>query len=179
MPGARAKRHLLIGQAVVAQRHRPRPGRHHFVQRRHRVARAELTGVLAVVLEVLLREQPVLVAQEPVRLHPRRVELDLDLHVLGHREERPAELLHEHLLRLAEAVDVGVVAVPLVGHLLHLRVLEVAGAEAQHGEECSLLPALLHQPDSYFLYNSTNQGISALHGTHHVAQKSSITTLPL
>ena len=47
----------------------------------------------------------------------------------------PLSLLDEHLARLVERVDVGVVAVAAVGELLQRRVLEVAHAEAEHGQE--------------------------------------------
>ena len=50
-----------------------------------------------------------------------------------------AHLRHEHLARLGQRVDVGVVAVALVGQHLHLRVLDVAGAEAEDGEEDAVL----------------------------------------
>src|SRR4051794_35494252 len=33
--------------------------------------------------------------------------------------------------------------------------------------------------DPYFVWNAANHGISILHGSHHVAQKSSRITLPL
>src|SRR3712207_8223256 len=52
-----------------------------------------------VVVEILLRQHPVLVADQAVRSDDRRVELDLDLDVLGDRHERAAHLLDEHLDR--------------------------------------------------------------------------------
>jgi hypothetical protein len=82
------------------------------------VARADLAGIHLVVVEILLLQQPVLVADQPVGRHLRRVELHLDLHVLRDRHERAADLLDEQLLRLAPRVDVAVVAVALVGELL-------------------------------------------------------------
>ncbi len=113
--------------------------------------RAHLARVLGVVVEVPIRQEPVLVAHQPIRLDPGRIELDLDLDVLGHGQERGAQFLDEHLLGLEDVVDVGVVAVPLVGQLLHLGVLEVAGAEAEHGQEDAVATALLDQPDQFAL----------------------------
>ena len=91
-------------------------------------------------------QQPVLVADQPVGADLGRVELDLDLHVLGDRHQRAAHLLDEDLAGLGHRVDVGVVAVALVGERLHLGVLEVAAAEAEDGEEDAALRLLLDQP---------------------------------
>jgi hypothetical protein len=141
------ERDLLIGQAVTDQGDRRGPDRHHLIQRSHGVSRADLARILLVVGEVFLGQQPVLVSQEAVCLHLCRVELDLNLHVLGHGEEGAAELPHEDFMGFAEVVDVGVVTVPLVGHLLHLGVLEVPGSKAEDGEEGPFLAASLHQAD--------------------------------
>ena len=119
--------------------------RHHFVQRRHRVSGAQLAGVLRVVGKVLGVQQAVLVADESVSGGPLRVELDLQLHVLGQREKGAAHLLDQHLPRLQEVVDVVEVAVAVVGDLLHLRVLQIAGSEAQHGQEDARVALLLDQ----------------------------------
>ncbi len=59
----------------------------------------------------------------------------------------PATCSPRALLGLGLGVDVGVVAVPLVGQLLHRRVVEVARAEAEHGEKDAAAPLLLDQAD--------------------------------
>ena len=58
-----------------------------FVDRRHRVARADLTRIDAVVVEVFALQGTGLVADEPVFSDPGRIELDLDLHILGNGED--------------------------------------------------------------------------------------------
>ena len=108
--------------------------RHDLVQRRDRLAGADLAGVLAVVGEVRVGHGAVLVAELAVRLHRGGIELELHLHVVGDGHERRRQLAPEHLLRLLERVEVVVVAVPLAGQHLHRRVLEVVVADADAGE---------------------------------------------
>ena len=106
---------------------------------------AEFAGILGVVVEVLVGEQPVLVSDQAVPGGPRRVELDLKLHVLGQGHEGSAHLLDQDLARLEQAVDIVEVAVSAVGDLLHLGVLEVPGAETEDREEGSALALPLDQ----------------------------------
>ena len=54
-------------------------------------------------------------------------------------------LLHQHLARLAQAVEIGVVAVAIVGQAFHRVVLKVVRAHAQHAEEGAALGLLLDQ----------------------------------
>ena len=111
------------------------------------MAGADFAGVLLVVVEVLGPQHAVLVAEEPVAGHLARVELDLDLHVLGDGDERAGHLLDEHVAGFGAVVDVVVVAVAVVGDGFHHRVVEVAAAEAEHGEEdLGVLGFLLDQP---------------------------------
>jgi hypothetical protein len=77
------------------------------------VTRADLTGVLRVVGEILRIEQPVFVADEAVARNESRIELDLDLDVGCDSEERTTELGDERLASLEQAVDVRIVAVQL------------------------------------------------------------------
>ena len=95
---------------------------------------ADLTGVLGVVIEVFLGQHAVLVSDEPVRRHFRRVELHLDLHVFRDGHQGAADLLHQDLAGLGQRVDVGVVAVGLVGQMLQHVVFIVPHAESQGGE---------------------------------------------
>ncbi len=111
------------------------------------MAGADLAGVFLVIREILVVQQPVLVADEPVRAHPRGIPLHLDLHVLRDGVERAAELVHEDLLCLGEVVEIRVVAVPLVGELLHLGRLQIALAHTQHGEEHAGAPLFLDELD--------------------------------
>ena len=113
-----------------------------LVERGDGVAGADLAGVLLVVVEILLREQPLFVADEPVAGDLRGVELDLDFHVLGDGHDGAAELLDEHLFRLQQRVEVGGVAVPFAGEFHEHGVLEVAHAEAEHSEKDAALRLL-------------------------------------
>ena len=109
--------------------------------------RADFAGVLLVVIEVGRGQHAVLVAEQPVRRDLSRIELDLNLHVLGDGHEVAAHLLDEDLASLADAVDIGIDAVAVVGQLLQLAVLQVALAEAQDGEERAAGRLLLDQLD--------------------------------
>ena len=129
---------LLARSRLVAERPRPGDGpRHglHLVQHRDLVTRAQLAAVLRVVGKVPVAQRAVLVPDQPIGPGARRVELHLRLHVLGDGHEGGLQLLAQDLPRLLERVDVGVLAVPLVGEQLHGGVLVVAHAVAQDGEE--------------------------------------------
>ncbi len=78
---------------------------------------------------------------------PRRVELDLNLHVLRDRDEGAVHLLHEHLARFVERIEIGVIAVPLVGQLLHHRVFQVVVPHPEDAKENAALRLLLDHPD--------------------------------
>jgi hypothetical protein len=83
-----------------------------LVERGHAVTGADLACVLAVVGEVLVGEDPVLVADEAERLDGVGVERDLDLHVLGDGVQGARRLLDQDLLRPA-VVDVRSCCCPL------------------------------------------------------------------
>ena len=111
------------------------------------MAGAEVAAVARVVGELLVPQATVRVADQPVTLHLRGVELDLQLHVVGDREQRGAHLLDQHAPRLEQAVDVRVVPVAVISELLHLRVLQIAGPEAEDAEVDARLALPLDQLD--------------------------------
>ena len=112
-----------------------RARRNHLVEGGDGVAGADLARVHPVVAEVLAGQHPGLVADQPVLAHRGRVELHLDLHVLRDGEEHRGGLVDEGLAGFVQAVDVGGVAVAVLGEALHERVVVVAHAEPEHGEE--------------------------------------------
>ena len=57
------------------------------------------------------------------------------------------DLLHEHLARFVERIEVGVVAVPLVGQLLHHRIIQVVVAHPEDAEKDAALRLFLDQPN--------------------------------
>ena len=103
------------------------------------MARADLARINCVIVEILAVERPRLVADQAIFADLRRVELDLDLHVLGDRDEVRAALLHQHLLRFGKAVDVAGIAVAVLGEALHQRIVEIAAPKPQHAEEDPLV----------------------------------------
>ncbi len=99
------------------------------------VARTNFTAVLGVVVEVLVGHDAVFITDQPVRSHLRWIEVDLDLDILGNRDQRRAHLVDQHLVRFLRCIDIGIVAVALAGECFQGAVLEVAHAEAEHGQE--------------------------------------------
>ena len=93
---------------------------------------SDLPRIDLVVLEVLCIQGAILVSDETISLHVGGVELDLQLDVVGHGAHGGAEVLPEHALRLLDRVNIGVVAVSIIGDGLHLRVLVVALPKAKH-----------------------------------------------
>ena len=80
--------------------------------------------------------------------------------------ERPERILH---IVVSEALEHRVVHL----HVAHVRLQLVERVVDGDADDLQPLPARI------CFWNSMNQGISILHGPHHVAQKSSRTTLPL
>ena len=89
-----------------------------LVERRHLMARADVAGINFVVVEILLAQGAVLIADQTIFADEGGVELDLDLHVMGDREEGRGQFGVEHPPGLSGAVDIGVIAVPAIGDLL-------------------------------------------------------------
>ena len=98
------------------------------------MAGADVTRIDRVVVEILAPQNPVFVADQPVFLDPRRIEFDLDFHVLGDGQQSGAHLLHQHLVRFLQGVDVGVVTIAGIGQLFHQPIVVVAGAETERGQ---------------------------------------------
>ena len=111
-----------------------RAGGDHLVERGDLVACPDIASIDAVVGEILFAQHAVLVADQAVLADRGGIELDLDLHVLGDGEERGAHLVAQHLLRFQRGVDIGVIAVTVVGDLFHHRLVVIACPEAERGE---------------------------------------------
>ena len=79
---------------------------------------------------------------------------------MGNGIQRRASLTYQHLARLRQGIQVRIVAVTLIGELLHRRVLEIAGADAQDRQEDAALSLALDQ---------TNQLVLAGHADVEVA----------
>jgi hypothetical protein len=115
------------------------------------VACPNFTSVLLVVVEVLCVENAVFVADQTIRSDHLRVHFYLDLYVFGDRHHVGASLFDQDLASLRESIDVGVVAVPMVGQFLQSAVFVVAHAKAKNGEKHPRLPLLLNQLDQITL----------------------------
>ena len=118
------------------------------------MARADLARIDLVVVEIFFPQHPLLVTDQPIGRDPRRIELDLNLHVLRDRDQRAVDLLHQHFARFIERIEIGVIAVPFVGQLLHRRVFQVVVPHPEHAEKHAALRFLLDQPDEIALTRS-------------------------
>ena len=109
------------------------PGGHDLVERRHRVPGADLAGVLRVVVEVLGRPACGSRSRSAgTRATCAGLNSTWIFTSLAIVTSVPVICSTSTLRASLQRVDVGVVAVALVGELLQRRVLEVAHAEAEH-----------------------------------------------
>ena len=113
-----------------------RADRHQLIQGRHRVPRADFAGVFLVVVEVLRRPGRGSRSRAAGRtaiwagLNSIWIFTSLAMVIV-----LPVSCSTSTLRAFADAVDVGVQAVAVVGQLFHLGVFEVPLAEAEDGEE--------------------------------------------
>ena len=98
------------------------------------MAGADLARIHRVIVEILARKRPGLVSDQPVFGDLGRVEFDLHLYVIRDGEKRPGQLVNQHFLRLGQGVDIGRLAVAVLGQRLHGRVVQIAATKAQHAE---------------------------------------------
>ena len=140
--GRRRRRRRAAGtcSGSTPRQRPPRAGGHDLVERRDRVARADLAGVLRVVVEVLGRaaggSRSRSADRPPTCAGLNSTWIFTSLAIVT---SVPPICSTSTLRASLQRVDVGVVAVALVGELLERRVLEVAHAEAEHGQEHAAL----------------------------------------
>ena len=96
------------------------------------MACADFSRVHFVVVKIFLAQHAFLVADQAIRSDARRIELDLNLHVLRDRHKRTVHLLHEHFARFIERIEIGIIAVPFIGQFLHRRIFQIVCANAEH-----------------------------------------------
>src|SRR5215831_6529621 len=106
--------------------------RRDFVNRRDRVAGPNHARVDFVVGKILTVEHSRLVADETIFGHARGIEFDLDLYILGNREERCGDLVYEHLACFVQGVNVGGHTIAVLRKCLHQGVVVVVTPDAQH-----------------------------------------------
>ena len=112
--------------------------------------------ILCIVGEIDIVENTVLVTNETICSDARRIEFDLKLHVLRDSSKRCTEFTDEHFLCLEQIVDVREVSVTAIGHLLHLRILEIAGAEAEYAEKHARLTLMLDESNHLCITRNTD-----------------------
>ncbi len=79
----------------------------------------DIAGIYGIIVEILARQGPRFIADQPVFRDRLRVELDLDFDVLGDGHQRATHLLDQNLACFGIAVDIGSVAVSGLGEQLH------------------------------------------------------------
>src|SRR5262245_11542015 len=112
------------------------------------MSRADITSILPVVVEILLIQDAILIADQAVRSDRVWIEFDLNLDVLCNRYERPTSLADQDLLRLEHGIEICVVAVSLIGQLLHRGVFQVPRAYTKDGQKdaaCALFLDETHE----------------------------------
>lgn len=105
-----------------------------LVKRRDAQSCSDVAALFRVVVEVRVFEQTVFITDQPVSHNSGRIEFNLKFDIFRHREERARQLLNENPLRLLERIDVGVIAVPLIGELFKGGVFVIADSKTQHGQ---------------------------------------------
>ncbi len=96
------------------------------------MARADLSGIDLVIVEILAVQRARLVADQPVFGDRGGIEFHLHLHIARNREKRARQLVHQHLLRLVQRVDIGRLPIAVLGKRLHRGIIEIAPPEAQN-----------------------------------------------
>ena len=99
------------------------------------MTRAHIARVHRIVVEVLALECAGFVAHQAVLRDRRRIELHLQLHVLGDGEQRGAGFLDQHFLRLAQRVDIRRHSIAVLRQRLRQLIAVVALSESEHGQE--------------------------------------------
>ncbi len=129
--------------------------------------RTDLARIDLVVVEILARQHAVLVADQSILEDGGGIELDLDLHVLGDREQRRGQLGDEHLARFRQRVDVRVVAVAGIGQPLQQLIVVVARAEAERRERHTAGALPLGHVDERFVVDDADVEVAV--GREHDA----------
>ncbi len=117
----------------------------YLIQRGNTSSRAYLASVLGIVVEVLVCETAVVVADKTVTLDVCWIELNLYLNVLRNGVEGAAALLDKYLFSLGHGVYIVVAAVSVVGKGLHFVVLDIACTEAHYRQVHAAFALLLHK----------------------------------
>jgi len=109
------------------------------------MAGTDLADIFLVVIKIAGRHLTVLISDQTVLFDILRTEFYLDLDILGNRDQRGIQLSDQNLLRLAFGVDIVVIAIAFVGQQLHLGILQIAGAEAEHTQKDAAGAFLFYQ----------------------------------
>jgi len=135
---------LLVFQ-VVHRRDGCRAGGNQLVEGGDPLSGAHLAGVFGIVLEILIGQHAVFIAEQAKGADLGRIELHLDLDVVGLGKEVAAAFLDQHLFRLQQRIDIGIVAIAGIGENLHRVIMVIAHAETQHGQIDAALAFVLDQ----------------------------------
>ncbi|CDC75061.1 unknown [Candidatus Colimorpha enterica] len=98
------------------------------------MTRADLAGVLCVILKILVVQKPVFISDKAVLRNAFRVEGYLELYVASDGVKGREQVGAEDLFRLGVGVDVVINSVSVVGNGFHVSVAVVSGAEAEDRE---------------------------------------------
>ena len=107
------------------------------------MAGADIARIDLIIVEILFGKRAILITDQAVFADQRGIELDLDLHVLGDREQCCRHFLVEHLLCFERGIDIGIITVPDISDVFHHRFVVVALPEAKRRESDAAFAVLL------------------------------------
>src|SRR5581483_11244299 len=100
---------------------------------------------LAVIVEITRLHDAILVANQAIGVNQRRIELDLDLAVLGDGEQGAADLVDEVFAGFVDVINIRVFAATARREFRHGGILYVAHAESENIEEHAALGLIFDQ----------------------------------
>ena len=105
-----------------------------FVEGGDAVTGTNFACIHRVVPKVLVVHPTVFIAQKPVSADNFRIEVHLNLGILGYGLKGPGQVLYEDSLSFGYVIHIVIAAVTVVGQLFHQNVVVVTHAETHRGE---------------------------------------------
>ena len=119
---------------IVAQRINLRfiANRRDLIKRRHLMTRPDITRIHLVVVEIFAGQRTRFIADQTIFRDGRGIELDLHFHIRSNREQNARELIHQHLLRLWQAINITRLTISVLCQRLHRRIVQIAAPKPEH-----------------------------------------------
>ena len=128
----------------------------------------DLSCIHPIIVKVLISQQAVFISYQPITCHIFRIELYLDLYILGNCDQCAAHLIYQYFFCLIETVKIIIIAVSIICQRLHFIVLDVAGAHSKNRQMNAAFFLLLYQPDKPALTADSHVQISVRCKNHPI-----------